>query len=109
MTRLCLVLSLLLACLVANPTFAQGYKLGSLEIVQPWARATPPSAPAGGGFLTITNTGSAPDRLVSAKSPAAELVQIHETKLERNVITLPEVEKGPESPAPGSVSPRPRP
>ena len=46
-------------------------KVAALEIGHPWARATPPSAPAGGGFLVITNTGSTPDRLVSVRSPAA--------------------------------------
>ena len=94
MTLLRLLLPLLLASFVVNPSLATDYKLGALEIAQPWARATPPSAPAGGGFLKITNTGSTPDRLVSAKSPAADLVQIHEMKMDGNVMRMREVEKG---------------
>src|SRR5437899_11633415 len=103
-TSLRLIFSLLLALLLTNPVLALDYKLGALQIGQPWARATPPSAPAGGGFLKITNTGSPPDRLVSAKSPAADLVQVHEMKMDGNVMRMREVEKGLEIPAGGSVT-----
>ena len=37
---------------------AHDYKLGALEIGHPWTRATPPTAPAGGGYLTVTNKGT---------------------------------------------------
>jgi copper(I)-binding protein len=73
---------------------AYDYKLGTLEIDHPWARATPPTAPAGGGYLTITNKGAAADRLVSVKSPAAGAVQVHEMKMEGNVMRMREVEGG---------------
>jgi copper(I)-binding protein len=98
------LLPLVLAVLCSATAAARDYKLGALEIGQPWARATPPSAPAGGGFLKITNTGSTPDRLVSASSPAAELVQVHEMKMDGNVMRMREVEKGLEIPAGGSVT-----
>jgi periplasmic copper chaperone A len=103
-TRLRLVIAPLLSLLLAIPSFAHDYKLGALEIGQPWARATPPSAPAGGGFLKITNTGSTSDRLVSASSPAAELVQVHEMKMDGSIMRMREVEKGLEIPAGGSVT-----
>ena len=64
-----ILLPLVLAVLCAANAVAHDYKLGALEIAHPWARATPPSAPAGGGFLKITNTGTTPDRLVSAQQP----------------------------------------
>ena len=99
-----ILLPLALALLCGAPAFAHDYKLGALEISQPWARATPPSAPAGGGFLKITNTGTTPDRLVSASSPAAELVQVHEMKMDGNIMRMREVEKGLEIPAGGTVT-----
>jgi copper(I)-binding protein len=99
-----LTLSLLAAFLIAGSALAQNYKLGALQIDQPWARATPPSAPAGGGFLKITNTGTTPDRLVSASSPAAGLTQIHEMKMDGSVMRMREVEKGVEIPPGGSVT-----
>src|SRR4051812_20891477 len=67
---------------------AHGYKLGTLEIGHPWTRATPPTAPTGGGYLSIKNTGTEPDRLISASSPAAETVQVHEMKMEGNVMRM---------------------
>ena len=81
---------------------AHDYKLGSLEISQPWARATAPTAPAGGGYLAITNKGTTPDRLVSASSPAAQTVQVHEMKMDGNIMRMREVEHGLEI-APGAT------
>ena len=98
-----ILLPLALAVLCSATALASDYKVGALEIGQPWARATPPSAPAGGGFLKITNTGSAPDRLVSVSSPAADLVQVHEMKMDGSIMRMREVEKGLEIPAGGSV------
>jgi len=94
----------LLALVCASAAEARDYKLGALEISQPWARATPAGAPAGGGFLKITNTGTSPDRLISAKSPVADIVQVHEMKMDGSVMRMREVEKGLEIPAGGTVT-----
>jgi copper(I)-binding protein len=96
------LLPLLALLLVASPAIAHDYKLGALQIGHPWARATPPTAPSGGGFLSVTNTGATPDRLVSVKSPAADMVQIHEMKMDGDVMRMREVEKGLEI-APGAT------
>ena len=104
MTLLRLLSPLLLTLALSGRVLAHDYKLGTLEIGQLWARATPPSAPAGGGFLTIKNTGSAADRLVAASSPAADMVQVHEMKMDGNVMRMREVDKGLEIPAGGSVT-----
>jgi hypothetical protein len=98
------LLSLLALLLVASPAIARDYTLGTLQIGQPWARATPPTAPSGGGFLTITNKGTAPDRLVSASSPAAGAVQVHEMKMEGSIMRMREVEKGLEIPPGATVT-----
>ena len=94
MSRRSRLLSLLALLLLASPAAANDYKLGALQIGQPWARATPPTAPTGGGFLSITNTGTTPDRLISAKSPAAGMVQIHEMKMDGSVMRMRELEGG---------------
>ncbi len=83
---------------------AHGYKLGDLEIGHPWSRATAPTAPTAGGFLKITNTGTTPDRLIAARSPASKSVEIHEMKMEGSVMRMRELEKGLEIPAGGSVT-----
>jgi copper(I)-binding protein len=98
------LLALLALLLMASPTLARDYKLGALEIGQPWARATPQTAPTGGGFLTITNTGTTPDRLVSAASPAAGMVQIHEMKMDGDVMRMREREGGVEIPPGATVT-----
>ena len=95
-----LVLAGSLALLVL-PAHAQNYKLGPIEISRPWTRATPPTAPTGGGFLVITNTGTTPDRLIAVRSPAADKVEVHEMKMDGNVMRMRALEKGLEI-APGA-------
>src|SRR5882757_3286659 len=91
-----------LVAILALPAFALDYKLGAIEIGHPWSRATPPTAESGGGFLAITNTGTTPDRLIAVKSPAADKVEIHEMKMDGNVMRMRELEQGIEI-APGAT------
>ena len=92
-----------LCAVLALPALALDYRLGAIEIGQPWARATPPTAESGGGFLAITNTGTTPDRLIAVKSPAAAKVEIHEMKSENGVMEMREITGGLAIPAHGSV------
>ena len=80
--------------LLALPAAAHDYKLGALEISHPWTRATPPTAQSGGGFLTITNKGTAADRLIAVRSATAGNVEVHEMKMDGNVMRMREVAKG---------------
>jgi copper(I)-binding protein len=96
-----------LFAVLAIPAFALDYRLGAIEIGQPWARATPPTAESGGGFLVITNTGTTPDRLIAVKSPAADKVEIHEMKMDGNIMRMREVEKGIEIPPGATVELKP--
>ena len=57
---------------MAWPAFAQDYTLGSLKIHDPWARATPKGAPVGGGYVSITNTGTTSDRLVGGTTDVSK-------------------------------------
>ena len=101
-------LSLIAAsALVVTAASAQDYKLGSLEISQPWTRATPSTAKAGGGFLTITNKGTTPDRLVAVRSAVSDKAEIHEMKMEGNVMRMRELAKGLEIPPGATVELKP--
>jgi copper(I)-binding protein len=91
----------------ALPAFAHDYKVGSLEIGNPWTRATPPSAQSGGGFLTITNKGTTPDRLVAVRSTASNKAEIHEMRMDGNVMRMRELEKGLEIPPGATVELKP--
>lgn len=77
--------------------------LGPLNISLPFTRATLPYAPVGGGFLTIENTGPEADRLISASSPAAAEVQLHDMAMEGDVMRMRPVENGIEIPAGATV------
>lgn len=96
-----------LCAVLATPAFALDYKLGAIEIGQPWTRATPPTAESGGGYLVLKNTGTTPDRLVAVKSPAAGKVEIHEMKMDGNIMRMREVEKGIEIPPGATVELKP--
>lgn len=64
--------------LSAGAATAQDFKAGAIEISGPWARATPKGAAVGSGYLKLTNTGSAPDRLIGGSADIAGRVEIHE-------------------------------
>ncbi|MBS0539002.1 MAG: copper chaperone PCu(A)C [Proteobacteria bacterium] len=84
----------LAAALAAPAAFAHDYKVGSIEVGHPWSRATPPTAPSAGGFLTLANKGATADRLVAIESPAAKQVELHEMKMDGNVMRMRELENG---------------
>jgi copper(I)-binding protein len=84
---------------VAHETFT----LGTLEISGGYSRATLPNAPVGAGYITITNKGTSDDTLVSATSPVAGVTQIHEMKMEGDVMKMNELEGGLVIPAGQSV------
>jgi len=91
-------------CLLALPASAHEYKLAALQIGHPWARATAPTAPSAGGFLTITNTGTTADKLITVKTPTADMAQIHEMKMDGNVMRMREVAGGLEIPPGATVT-----
>lgn len=76
------------------PALAHDYKAGTLKIDHPWTRATPGGAKVGGGFMKITNTGTETDRLVGASADIAKTLEIHEMKMEGNVMKMRALEKG---------------
>lgn len=67
--------------LTAGAAQADNYKLGALELSQPWTRATPKGATVAGGYLKISNKGTSADRLTGASSPTAGRVEIHEMSM----------------------------
>jgi copper(I)-binding protein len=91
------------ALLAAAPAGAHDYKLGPLSIGHPWSRATPPGAAVGAGYLTIANTDSEPDRLVSATVAGAGRVQIHAMAEQGGVMIMRGLTEGLEIPAGATV------
>ena len=81
--------------------------VGDLEITGYWARSMLPSQPAGGGFLTVTNKGSADDRMIAAKSSKAGMMQLHEMAMDGDVMKMREKEGGIVIPAGQTVQLKP--
>lgn len=80
--------------LLTNAALANDYKLGTLEISGPWARATPKGAETGAGYVTIKNTGSEPDRLVSATLSNAATTELHQMTTDNGVMKMREIAGG---------------
>jgi copper(I)-binding protein len=87
-----LIANALAACAIvlglASQGLAQDFKVGPITIEQPWARATPPGAKVGGGYMTITNTGTEPETLIGASSSIAGEVQVHEMSMNNGVMVM---------------------
>jgi len=73
---------------------AHDFKVGSLEIGHPWTRATPKGAAVAGGYLKITNKGTAPDRLTGATFAVAPRVEIHEMAMTDGMMRMRPLSKG---------------
>jgi hypothetical protein len=97
-------LALILAMTFNAAALAQQGGSASIKIDDPWARATPASAKTGAVYLKVENTGAAPDRLTGGSSPVAASLQVHEMKMEKNVMRMRPLPNGLPIPAKGSVS-----
>ncbi len=82
------------AQLLAVHAQAADYDVGAIHIAQPWARATPKGASSGAAYMTITNSGTAPDRLSCVASDASAQCQIHTMSMEGGVMKMRPVEGG---------------
>jgi periplasmic copper chaperone A len=80
--------------LVAAVAEAADYNVGPMHIAQPWARATPKGASSGAGYLTVTNSGTTPDRLTCVSTEAAAKCQIHSMTMEGGVMKMRPVAGG---------------
>ena len=88
----------------AHSAFAHGFKAGSLQIVHPWARATPAGAKTGVGYCVIANSGAVPDRLLSATAEIAGRTEIHEMAVKDGIMTMRALPDGLPVPANGSAA-----
>ncbi len=97
-------IALVVLALAASPALAAEVTVGSLDISSPWARATPPGAPTGGGYLTITNHGTTADTLLSVATPDAASSELHSMSVENGIAKMRAVTGGVPIPAGGTVT-----
>jgi periplasmic copper chaperone A len=80
--------------LLTSQVHAADYKVGSIQISQPWARATPKGASSGAAYMTVTNSGTAAQHLNCVSSDAANECQIHEMTMDGGVMKMRPVQGG---------------
>lgn len=95
------------ASLTASAAVAHGYRSGALSIQHPWSRETAVGQAVGGGFLTVANSGTRDDRLLSGTTPVAAEVQLHTMRMDGGVMRMRQVTDGIAVPAKGSVELKP--
>lgn len=94
MIRTAFIVAAVLGVSLTIPAQADDVAAGSLKISAPWTRATPKGAGVGGGYLTITNTGTAPDRLVGGSTDIASRFEVHEMSMDNGVMKMRALAKG---------------
>ena len=77
---------LALVALGLAPAAAQ--TAGDLSISRPWTRATPGGAQVAGGYVTVVNRGTAPDRLLGGSFAAAAGFGLHEMSNDGGVMRM---------------------
>lgn len=79
-------LGLLVAC--------SGEAAPDIQISEVWSRQSPAMARAGAVFMVIENRGKASDVLAGASTAVCEVVELHESVMENDVMTMRPVEGG---------------
>lgn len=76
------------------PAFASAhdYSAGALEIIHPMAFETAPAARAGGGYLTIVNTGEDGDALIEVRAGFPR-VMLHRSEEENGIARMKHVDR----------------
>ena len=74
--------------LMPSLAMAQDVTAGDLVIQHPWARATPGGASVAGGYMTVTNHGAAPDRLMGGSSEVSKGFDLHTMSMDNGIMTM---------------------
>jgi copper(I)-binding protein len=80
----CLVSTL---CMVASVAIAHDVQTEAMRIAHPFATPTPPGASNGAAYVAIT-AFSTPVTLVGASSPASSAVELHEMRMDGDMMQM---------------------
>lgn len=92
-----LIRSIATAVCVTGLAFTSWAQAQNVEVQNAWARATVQGQKASGAFMTLT--AQTPGRLVSVSSPVAGVAEVHEMKMEGDVMKMRALANGLELPA----------
>ena len=105
LASMCAVVGMSLAGMACAQNVSKTVTTNAIKIEDAYTRATVPGQQVAGGFMKIENKGAA-DQLISASSPVAGEVQLHEMAMEGNVMKMRQV-KDIAVPAGGAVELKP--
>jgi copper(I)-binding protein len=91
------------AILAAGQSRAEDVKLGDIVIRHTWSAEAPAAAPVAAGFLEIINNGKTDDTLLKVTTDIAEVAQLHEMKMDGDVMKMGELKDGVPIPAGATV------
>ena len=83
--RFARITAAIILALIGNGATAAEYRIGRIEIIAPWSRATPKGSETAIGYMTIKNDGTTPDRLVGGSADFAGSFQLHSMTMEDGV------------------------
>ncbi len=93
--------------LFLNKAFADNIKFKQLEIIDAWIKETLPNHKVTGGYLKIKNNGKSKDVLLSVSADFAMNSEIHEMKMDGDIMKMRALKKGLIIPAKGEVNLQP--
>lgn len=96
-----------LSLCAAPAVWAHDYKVGQVEVDELWVRASAPGQSNGAGYMEIDNDATAPDRLLSVTSDAAERIELHTVQTDNGVARMRHLPEGVPVPAGGDVELKP--
>lgn len=98
---------IILACSFIGSALGADFKAGNIVVTDPWVRAMVPAAKVGSGYFGLHNSGNTADRLVAVRSDVSDRIEIHEMRMENNVMQMRRLEDGLKIPALETVNLRP--
>lgn len=105
--RTAFALAIALVTASSAPLLAHSFDKGDIKITHPWTKATPGGAAVGAGYAKITNSGKEADTLVGGSFPGAASVEVHEMKMEGDIMKMRQLENGLEVPPGATVELKP--
>ena len=92
-------------CLLFAMVLTGGVQAQTVEVKNAWVRATVQGQKATGAFMTVTSKENA--KLVTVSSPVAGIAEIHEMKMEKDVMKMAALPNGLDLPAGKAVDLKP--
>lgn len=87
--RACLAASLVSFALVPGLARAgETVRVGDISVTSAWARASIGTARPAAAYLTIVNSGTEADRLLTIETPVSSRAEVHETVNEGDVVRM---------------------